>query len=115
MPTSARRIEESAPDRPPPPRRSPRVSAKNPMSMIIGSALQRTMWDLFRREGTGHSMNAATLWYILDRCEAEGIAYRLTAEPNAGYFIEPLVKRPKHTNEGKTLAKKNREELSDEE
>jgi len=67
--------------------RTPRISAINPMSTPLSKTAQAQTWATFARKGTMHSDNASTLWYVLDRCEREGIAYLLVAIPGQGYNI----------------------------
>ena len=55
---------------------------------------QKSMWDCFLAWGTSHSAQAVTLSYIIERCEKEGVPYRLTASPGQGYFIEPYKPKP---------------------
>lgn len=55
---------------------------------------QKLIWDLFMGGGTSHSALAQTLPYVMQRCEEEGIPYRLTAQPGAGYYIEPIKDLP---------------------
>jgi hypothetical protein len=51
---------------------------------------KETSWQIFLKQGTRHSALAQTLPDIIRRCEREGVAYRLTAVPGQGYFIEPF-------------------------
>jgi len=57
----------------------------------IGSkASHERSWKGFQKSGTNHSERAQTLARIINRCEREGISYRLTAHPGYGYYIEPI-------------------------
>jgi hypothetical protein len=62
--------------------------------MALSKAAQRRTWDAFLAGGTLHSSRAATLPYIIRRCEQEQIPYVLTAHPGigGGYFIAPHPK-----------------------
>jgi hypothetical protein len=62
----------------------------------IGSkAFHERSWKQFKVSGTNHTSRAQTLARIINRCEREGVAYRLTAQPGLGYYIEPLDKDKK--------------------
>ena len=57
---------------------------------LTHAAIKR-VWDAFLNGGTSHSAGAFTLTHIINRCEDEGIAYRLSAHPGHGYHIEPFT------------------------
>lgn len=50
----------------------------------------KMVWDEFMRSGTSHSGNATTLPYVINRCEQEGIPYKLEAAPGMGYRLERI-------------------------
>jgi hypothetical protein len=58
-------------------------------SIAMTKAQQRRTWNEFVKHGTSHSAGAGTLVYLINRCEREGISYRLSANPGMGYRMEP--------------------------
>jgi hypothetical protein len=55
----------------------------------ITNASHQRLIDQFNETGSSqHSANATTLQYVIDYCEENKIAYRVTCMPGAGYFIE---------------------------
>jgi hypothetical protein len=64
----------------------------SPYEMALTKAAQRRIWEQFLERGTSHSGNAATLPYILRRCEQERIAYTLEAMPGVGYYVKRGVR-----------------------
>lgn len=65
-------------------------------ALIVGSPFETELtkkakeliWKAFVAGGTRHSAQATTLPYIMRRCEREGIAYVLHANPGQGYYIQ---------------------------
>ena len=55
--------------------------------IALSKAAQERIWKVFMDGGTAHSPDAATLPYIIRRCEQENIPYVLNAEPGKGYYI----------------------------
>lgn len=55
--------------------------------MPWSKASRERTWQAFLRGGTNHSSQAMNLPAIINRCEREGIPYRLTALPGIGYSI----------------------------
>lgn len=80
--------------------------------LVVGSPFEFPMsatqaadtWRRFLAGGIQHSGQAATLPYVIRRCEREGVPYRLTAYPGQGYFIEPAP-----TTDGKERKQKPKE------
>ena len=68
------------------------LNATSPMEMFINKTLGAALWKAFKAGGTSHSKSAATLPYIIRRCEKEGVAYVLHARPGEGYYIQPEKK-----------------------
>jgi hypothetical protein len=62
----------------------------SPNEIALTKAAKRRIWDAFKDGGTSHSPQAATLPYIIRRCEKERVPYELYARPGEGYFIKPL-------------------------
>lgn len=58
----------------------------------VTNAGKERIWQCFKDGGTTHSASAATLSYVIERCESEGEAYVLHAQPGLGYFIKPIAK-----------------------
>jgi hypothetical protein len=58
--------------------------------MLLSKAQGDASWKQFKAGGTSHSARAATLWYLLNRCEREGVCYKLEAMPGYGYRLEPI-------------------------
>lgn len=56
--------------------------------LTASKAQNERIWRAFLRDGTSHSARALTLAYIINRCEREGVGYKLTALPGMGYYIE---------------------------
>lgn len=55
----------------------------------ITNATHQLMIDHFNETGSSqHSQNATMLQYVIDYCEENKIAYRVTCVPGAGYIIE---------------------------
>lgn len=59
----------------------------SPYSMRLSKAVEARTWQYFWDHGSQHSGRAASLTYILNRCEREGVAYELIALPGKGYYI----------------------------
>lgn len=70
----------------------------SPYEESISATEAARIWAEFLDRGTQHSSMAATLPYIIRRCEREGIAYRIEAYPGDGYYVKPI---PKETTRGK--------------
>lgn len=64
------------------------LNATSPYEKPLNRVQQKVIWDNFLNSGSAHSAQAATLPYIMRRCEIEGIAYKLYAHPGQAYFIE---------------------------
>lgn len=64
------------------------LRATSRYALALSRPQQDRVWASFLQHGTAHSARAATLPYVMCRCEQEGIAYVLRAVPGAGYFIE---------------------------
>lgn len=64
----------------------------SPHELALSKAAQKRTWDAFKAGGTSHSANAATLPFIIRRCELERVPYLLMARPGEGYYIQPLKK-----------------------
>lgn len=60
--------------------------------ITVSKAARERSWQAFLKGGTNHSGSAMTLGPIIRRCEREQIAYRLTAWPGHGYYLEPVKK-----------------------
>ena len=63
-----------------------------PMEIQLSQKKASDIWQAFLNGGTSHSSNAATLPYIMRRCEREQIPYTLQAVPGNGYYIFPTLK-----------------------
>lgn len=64
------------------------VDNVDPDFVLTKTAMRRT-WKAFLSGGTNHSQWAFTLPYIINRCEREGVDYKLVGCPGVGYRIEP--------------------------
>jgi hypothetical protein len=64
------------------------ITVGSPHETALTKAAQRRVWDAFLSSGTNHSASAATLPYIIRRCELEQIPYILNAVPGMGYYIK---------------------------
>lgn len=62
----------------------------SPFEMELPLTTGARVWKSFLNGGTNHSAQAATLPYIIRRCEREQRPYKITAYPGKGYFIEPV-------------------------
>jgi hypothetical protein len=63
----------------------------SPDEMALTKAAKHRIWDQFLNGGgTTHSPQAATLPYVIRRCEREKVPYEMYARPGEGYFIKPL-------------------------
>lgn len=62
----------------------------SPHEMALSKAAQRRIWQAFNEGGTSHSALAATLPYIIRRCEKEKVSYLLEAAPGQGYYIKRI-------------------------
>jgi hypothetical protein len=60
-------------------------------TLPLSKAAQERCWRQFISGGTNHSARGATLSYILNRAEFEGVAYTLTAMPGQGYYVAPYT------------------------
>lgn len=57
--------------------------------MSLSKVQQEKQWRNFLAgHGSNHSERALTLAHIINRCEREGVGYRLTALPGMGYYLE---------------------------
>ncbi len=55
----------------------------------MSDEVKEMIWSGFLSAGcTSHSSRAQTLPYIINRCQKEGVPYRLTAQPGLGYMVE---------------------------
>ncbi len=63
------------------------LNATSPFEEPIDRKTGALIWDAFLSGGTNHSARAATLPYIIRRCERAGQGYVLHARPGYGYFI----------------------------
>lgn len=57
--------------------------------ITLSKADRQRLWDAFLDGGGRHSSAAATLPYIIRRCEREHVPYILRAMPGVGYHLEP--------------------------
>lgn len=63
---------------------------KTPKGRKAESAKKLTIQAFEKNGHTSHSGMAMTLPFVINHCEENGIAYRLTAHPRTGYFIEKI-------------------------
>ena len=66
------------------------LCVNSPREMPQSKSAQERLWKAFLRGGSQHSGRASLLPYLIRRCELEKVAYRLTAQPGIGYYIEPV-------------------------
>ena len=64
------------------------LCVSTPHEAELSRAEARRIWTAFLEHGSTHSARAATLPFIIRRCESAGIPYVLTARPGMGYFIK---------------------------
>jgi hypothetical protein len=67
------------------------LNASSPFEEELSAPQKREMWAAFLQGGTTHSARAATLPFIIRKCERDGVGYTLRAEPGTGYRIYPTT------------------------
>ena len=58
-------------------------------TIALSKADRQILWRSFLQGGGRHSGLAATMPYIIRRCERERVPYILRAVPGVGYHLEP--------------------------
>ncbi len=57
----------------------------------LSKPMLESTWNAFLEGGTNHSADAQTLEYVMNRCEEEGVPFKLSGLPGVGYFIEGIT------------------------
>lgn len=85
----------------------------SPFEVSQSRASGSRIWRTFLAGGTNHSSKAATLPYLIRRCEREGVSFRLEAHPGLGYRMEPVDLKPRGGRPPKATAKTRPANFSD--